>query len=149
MSLEFQRVLFSKVSLVFFSFSKIISLIHLFCHITNRLITCPLRNIEFCFPLDHPISVKCSLPTLEAEGELVRKRRNFGSEGPPCGSKYLLKLLLCSSINREFKNQRRDCSGDATKFAYLIEKNKSFARPSRAFFISVRFSRARQICDVK
>ena len=25
--------------------------------------------------------------TLEAEHELVRKRRKFGSEGPPCGSK--------------------------------------------------------------
>ena len=41
--------------------------------------------------------------------------------------------------NREFKNQRRDCSDDATKFAYLIAKNKSFARPSRACFISVHF----------
>ena len=27
-----------------------------------------------------------------------------------------------------------DCSDDHTKFAYLIDKNKSFARPSRAFF---------------
>ena len=27
----------------------------------------------------------------------------------------------------------------ATKFAYLIDKNKSFARPSRAFFNSVHF----------
>ena len=34
---------------------------------------------------------------------------------------------------REFK------INDATKFAYLIDKNKSFARPSRAFFNSVHF----------
>ena len=31
-------------------------------------------------------------------------------------------------------DQRRDCRDGATKFAYLIDKNKSFARPSRAFF---------------
>ena len=41
-------------------------------------------------------------------------------------------------------DQRRDCS-EATKFAYLIDKNKGFARPSLAFFflipcISFKFS---------
>ena len=37
-----------------------------------------------------------------------------------------------------------------TKFAYLIDKNKSFARPSRAFFKFRAFlSSSRQICDVK
>ena len=36
------------------------------------------------------------------------------------------------------------------KFAYLMNKNKSFARPSRAFFYLCTFlSRSRQICDVK
>ena len=37
------------------------------------------------------------------------------------------------------QDQRRDCSDDATNFAYLIGNNKSFARPSRAFFNSVHF----------
>ena len=43
----------------------------------------------------------------------------------------------------EMRLGRRDCSDDATKFAYLIDKNKSFARPSRAFLIpciSFKFS---------
>ena len=43
---------------------------------------------------------------------------------------------------REFKIN--DATAATTKFAYLIDKNKSFARPSRAFFlipyISFKFS---------
>ena len=38
-----------------------------------------------------------------------------------------------------FKDQRRNDSDDTTKCAYLISKNKSFARPSRTCFISVHF----------
>ena len=54
---------------------------------------------------------------------------------------FLLRVrVVVKTSNREFKNQRRDCSDDATKFAYLIGKNKTFARPSRAFIISVHFS---------
>jgi len=48
MSLESQRV-FQNL-LLFSSFIKIISLIHLFCYITNHLMTGSLGNSEFCFP---------------------------------------------------------------------------------------------------
>ena len=48
LSLESQRV-FQNL-LLFSSFIKIIRLIHLFCYITNHLMTGPLGNSEFCFP---------------------------------------------------------------------------------------------------
>ena len=39
---------------------------------------------------------------------------------------------------------------NATNFAYLMNKNKSFARSSPAFFLFLYLSsRSRQICDVK
>ena len=49
----------------------------------------------------------------------------------------LRRLAFSVPTIREFKIN--DCSDDAPKFAYLIDKNKSFARPSRAFFNSVHF----------
>ena len=54
--------------------------------------------------------------------------------------------------NCEFKISLRRYGGDnATNVAYLMNKNKTFTRPSRAFFkISVHafVSCSRQICDV-
>ena len=51
------------------------------------------------------------------------------------------KTLL--KIAQKFKfvhlDLRRDRSDNGTNFAYLMNQNKSFARPSRAFFISVYF----------
>ena len=45
---------------------------------------------------------------------------------------------------------RSDCSNDATKFAYLIDKNKSFARPFTCLFYFCAFlSRSGKICDVE
>ena len=54
-------------------------------------------------------------------------------------------------VIREFKiSDAGDSSENATNFAYLITKNKSFVRPSRALFISVHFFPISwQICDVK
>ena len=49
----------------------------------------------------------------------------------------LRRLAFSVPTIREFKIN--DCSDDAPKFAYLIDKNKSFARPSRAFLNSVHF----------
>ena len=46
LSLEYQRV-FQNL-LLFLSFIKMVGLIHLFCYITNRLMTGPLGNSEFC-----------------------------------------------------------------------------------------------------
>ena len=37
----------------------------LFCYITNHLMTVPLGNSEFCFPLDQSLSVKYYTVTLE------------------------------------------------------------------------------------
>ena len=45
-------------------------------------------------------------------------------------------LLLSVLANKDL---RRDGSDNATNVAYLMKQIKSFARPSRAFFISVHF----------
>ena len=42
-------------------------------------------------------------------------------------------------LNREFKIYDATAKNDGPNFAYLMKQNKRFARPSRAFFISVHF----------
>ena len=49
--------------------------------------------------------------------------------------------LVCTVIlnNRELKQRQRRRQRERHKFAYLVGKNNSFARPARAFFTFVHF----------
>ena len=48
-----------------------------------------------------------------------------------------LVLVGCKSVRRELKQQQRRRQRERHKFAYLVDKNNSFARPARAFFTFV------------
>ena len=106
--------------------------------------------------------VNCSLKAPANEGQwcgnIVVEANNspFATPGNiPCGSKnvskFVPKLLLpqqmfprllaaeLSGNNRELKQRQRRRQRERHKFAYLVGKNNSFARPARAFFTFVHF----------
>ena len=47
--------------------------------------------------------------------------------------------LAVVDLKRELKQRQRRRQPERHKFAYLVGKNNSFARPARAFFIFVHF----------
>ena len=50
------------------------------------------------------------------------------------------ELFICFEFTiRELKLRQRRRQRERHKFAYLVGKNNSFARPARAFFIFVHF----------
>ena len=53
----------------FLSFIKMVGLIYLFCYVTNRLMTGPNENIEFCFPR---MSVFPSTSSVRFEGNKIQ-----------------------------------------------------------------------------
>ena len=68
--------------------------------------------------------------------------------------RIISSIYLSTTLHKHFFQQGvldlwRDGSDNATTFAYLMNKNRGFARPSRPFFYFCTFiSRSRQIYDV-
>ena len=54
-------------------------------------------------------------------------------------SKLMASGLNRTAVNRELKQRQRRRQRERHKFAYLVGKNNSFARPARAFFTFVHF----------
>ena len=48
-------------------------------------------------------------------------------------------MLTFDEKNREFQQRQQRRQQELHKFAYLVGKNNSFARPARAFFTFVHF----------
>ena len=82
------------------------------------------------------IEILSSSPSSASLEDFLAYYSQISSALLSCSFLHFIPLLV---TNRELKQRQRRRQRERHKFAYLVGKNNSFARPARAFFTFVHF----------